>query len=96
MSIPAIPETAVLHLSGNTQVLGTCRHVHEQLTRAVQQAMQQYQGNECLLLIIEALQQEATRVLEDAHQHAIEKSKSSQESLELSQLPSQIGRRSIW
>lgn len=75
---------------------GTCRHVHEQLTRAVQQAMQQYQGNECLLLIIEALQEEATRVLEDAHQHAVEKSKSSQESLELSRLPSQIGRRSIW
>ncbi len=72
------------------------RHTHEQLTHAVQQAILQYQGNECLLLIVNALQEEASKVIEDAQHFAVEKSKTSQEQLDLSRQPSQIGRRSIW
>jgi len=73
-----------------------CRHIHEQLTHAVQQAVDQYQGSECLLLILDALQEEASKVLDEAQQHAVERSRGSQEKLEAKVRPSQIGRRSIW
>ncbi len=56
-----------------------CRHIHEQLTHAVQQAVDQYQGSECLLLILDALQAEATKVVDEAQQHAVERSRGSQE-----------------
>ena len=75
---------------------GGCRHVHEQLTDSVQQAVELYQGSECLLLVIQALQDEASRVVEAAQQHAVEKSKTGQEQLALLKRTSQIGRRSIW
>jgi len=73
-----------------------CRHIHEQLTHAVQQAVDQYQGSECLLLILDALQAEATKVVDEAQQHAVERSRGSQEKLEAKVRSSQIGRRSIW
>lgn len=73
-----------------------CRHIHEQLTHAVQQAVGQYQGSECLLLILDALQEETSKVLDEAQQHAVERSRDSQEKLEAKVRPSQIGRRLIW
>ena len=73
-----------------------CRHVHEQLTHAVHQAVDQYQGNECLLLVVEALQEAATSAVEQANQHAVEKSRSSEEKLMRTASPTQIGRRAIW
>lgn len=73
-----------------------CRHVHEQLTHAVQQAVQQNQGTECLLLVANALQEEAAKLLQEAQDHADAESISSQEQLNLSTRAIQLGRRSIW
>lgn len=72
------------------------RHVHEQLTHAVHQAVDQYQGHECLLLVVEALQEAAATAVEQANQHAVEKSRSSEEKLMRTAAPTQIGRRAIW
>ena len=70
--------------------------MHEQLTHAVQQAVQQNQGTECLLLVVDALQEEAAKVLQEAQDHADAESISSQEQLHLNTRPIQLGRRSIW
>ena len=73
-----------------------CRHVHEQLTHAVQQAVQQNQGTECLLLVVDALQEEAAKLLQEAQDHADAESISSQEQINLNTKAIQLGRRSIW
>lgn len=73
-----------------------CRHAHEQLSHAVQQAVDQNAGNECLLLIVDSLQQEAAELVQAAQDHADAESISSQEQLNLNSTPMQLGRRSIW
>lgn len=73
-----------------------CRHVHGQLTHVVQQAVQQNQGTECLLLVVDALQEEAAKLLQEAQDHADAESISSQEQLNLNTRDVQLGRRSIW
>ncbi|KAL3130259.1 hypothetical protein ABBQ38_008092 [Trebouxia sp. C0009 RCD-2024] len=72
------------------------RHAHEQLTHAVQQAVQQNSGTECLLLVVDALQEEALKLQQDAQDHADAESIASQEQLDLNSRPIQLGRRSIW
>lgn len=73
-----------------------CRHAHERLTHAVQQAVQQNSGTECLLLVVDALQEEAVKLQQDAQDHADAESIASQEQLDLNSRPVQLGRRSIW
>lgn len=85
-------------MSKPTSMLTTlqCRHAHEQLTHAVQQAVQQNSGTECLLLVVDALQEEALKLQQDAQDHADAESIASQEQLDLNSRPIQLGRRSIW
>lgn len=71
-----------------------CRHVHEQLTHAVQEAVHEQMGSECLLLIMDALQEAGVRVVgqvkeEELQAHAAQQPKHSSKR-------SQIGRRAIW
>ena len=62
----------------------------------MQQAVQQNQGTECLLLVVDALQEEAAKLLQEAQDHADAESISSQEQLNLNTRAIQLGRRSIW
>ena len=70
-------------------------HVHQQLTHAVHKVVEMHEGSECLLLVVAALQEEALEMVEQARQ-LVDKNETSEEQLELSKTPSQIGRRVIW
>lgn len=71
------------------------RHVHEQLTHAVQEAVKAQMGSECLLLIINALHEEGTKVLDEAKHATAAQAQTPQQSMR-SMKGSQIGRRAIW
>ena len=73
-----------------------CRHIHGQLTHAVHQAVVQFQGNECLLLAVEALQEAAAAAVKQAKEAAAEKNQNSKEPPDTHPASFQIGRRAIW
>lgn len=79
----------------NTHIFSVLRHVHEQLTHAVQEAVCEQSGSECLLLIVDALREEGTKVLSQAEEASSAQAHAPQQQMHKAQ-PNQIGRRSIW
>ena len=72
-----------------------CRHTHVQLTQAVQEAVHEQSGSECLLLIVDALREEGNKVLHQAEQASSAQAHAPQQHVHKVQ-PKSIGRRSIW